>query len=89
MGKTTRHLSVRVSEHIGESYRTGSTLASPPFSAIRDHSQSHINHKITHNQFKVIATTNSDSELLIKESILIKQIQPSLNNMEAIQLNVL
>ena len=89
VGKTTRHLTVRISEHIGESYRTGSALASPPYSSIRDHSQTHNNHRITRDQFSVIATANSDSELLIREAILIQQMQPILNNMEAINLNVL
>ena len=34
MGKTTRHLVVHISEHIGISYRTILPLTSPPFSAI-------------------------------------------------------
>ena len=51
-------------------------VLSPPFSVIRDHSQSHGNHKVTQNQFSVIATANSDLELTIKESILIRQQQP-------------
>ena len=89
VGKTSRHLAVRISEHLGESYRTGSLLSSPPFSATRNHSELHNNHKVTPDQFSIIATANLDSELIIKESILIKQLEPDLNNMESIQLNVL
>ena len=47
------------------------------FSAIRNHSQSHNTHTIIHDQFTIIATVNSDSEWIIKESILIKQLQPN------------
>ena len=64
---------VRISEHIGESYRTGMAHLSPPFNAIRSHSQSYNNHRITHEQFTVISTANLDSELIIRESIFIKQ----------------
>ena len=82
-------MTVRISEHIGESYRTGSALISAPFSSIRDHSQAHNNHMITREQFSVIATANSESKLFKKESLLIQQMQPILNNMDAINLNVL
>ena len=80
-------MTVWVSEHIGESYRSGSAIGSPQFNSIWDQSQTHNNHKITRDQFSVIAAVNSDSELLIKESILIQQMQPVLNNMEAMNIN--
>ena len=90
IGKTSRHLSTRVSEHIGVSYRTKRALTSPPFSSIREHiaSSGHKNYSITPNQFHIITSAQNDLELVIKESLYIKKLRPSLNDMEAAKLRV-
>ena len=50
----------------------------PPYSVIYEHSKACT--KIFFNSFKIIANGKSDIELLIKESLLIKDYCPSLNN---------
>ena len=89
IGKTSRHLSTRVSEHLGVSYRTAVPLTNPPFSAIRNHINfNHNNYTISPNEFTIIESALTDFQLLKKESILIKQIQPNLNNMESVSLKI-
>ena len=89
VGKTSRHLSTRVSEHQGVSYRTLVPLTNPPFSAIKNHTNfNHNNYTISPNEFTIIESAQTDFQLIKKESILIKQIQPNLNNMESITLKI-
>ena len=89
IGKTSRHLHTRISEHLGISYRTSVPLTNPPFSAIRNHTlTNHNNYSISPEEFSIIESTHSDFELLTKESILIKQIQPNLNNMDSLSLKI-
>ena len=88
IGKTSRHLSTRISEHLGQSYRTGINLSNPPFSAIREHT-SNSTCNIERENFNIIATATSEIDLIIKESILIKQSNPPLNNMDSLQLRIL
>ena len=70
IGKTSRHLHVRICEHMGVSNLTNSSRLTPPYSAIHEHSKACT--KICSNSFNI--------ELLIKESLLIKDYRPSLNN---------
>ena len=89
IGKTSRHLSTRISEHLGVSYRTSVPLTNPPFSAIRNHiNTNHSNYSISPSEFTIIDNAPTDFQLLKKESILIKQLQPNLNNMESINLKI-
>ena len=90
VGKTVRHFSTRISEHRGVSHRTNQPIMSS-HSSIRSHinNNNHHNYSITPEQFKILVTSTSDFELLLKESILIKQLKPSLNDMEAINLKIL
>ena len=85
IGKTLRHFSVRISEHRGLSYRTNKPLLSPPFSSIRNHNQSC---EVKPDNFKIIASGQSNLELLIKESILTKQIKPNIIGVEPLKLKV-
>ena len=78
IGKTFRHLHVRICEHTGLSNLTNSSLLTPPYSAIHENSKACT--KIVSNSFKIIANGNSDIELLIKGSLLIKVYRPSFNN---------
>ena len=61
IGKTSRHLSTRIAEYMGISFRTGLTLTSPPFSQIRNHvseeQETHHNYNINKEQFKIISKT--------------------------------
>ena len=76
--KTFRHLHVRICEHMGVSNLINSSLLTPLYNAIHEHSKACS--KIVCNSFKIIANGNNDIELLIKESLLIKDYHPSLNN---------
>ena len=69
IGKTIRHLSVRAKEHF--SSRTPS--------AISDH-LSICNQSFHINKFSILATGLNDFDLKVKEALLIKHHQPSLNN---------
>ena len=86
IGSSKRLLKVRIDSHRGVSYRTGCKLSNPEFSSIRNHVKScktHINNK----DFCVIGQTSNNSDLTILESLLIKQLVPSLNSQtSAIQL---
>ena len=79
IGKTERHLCVRVSEHAGISYRTGIQLTSPCHSAIRDHCLT-AGHNFDNNNFKILATNKCSFELGLLESIMIKKYKPVLNS---------
>ena len=90
VGKTTRHLGTRISEHLGVSYRTLLPLTSPPFSAIREHTANpyHQNYKISAEQFKILASAQFELDLLIIESLIIKNTKPNLNNMDSLNLRI-
>ena len=68
VGKTKRHLKKRFDEHRDVRKLT----------AVSTHMIS-TNHDIDFNNVKVLANGNTDTELLIKESLIIKQLKPSLN----------
>ena len=78
IGKTSRHLHQRVSEHVGISSRTGKTLGAPPFSAIREHAIT-AGHPIDPLQFKIISSASHSLDLAIHEALLIQKEKPSLN----------
>jgi len=72
IGKTKRHLSVRIKEHIS---------GNPSQSAIHHHVQNCItcsSHNLN-NCFKIIDTGSNDSITKIKESFYIKRHRPKLN----------
>ena len=82
------NVKVRIEEHRGLSFRTGLPLSSPLHSSIRNHTFNNNNCSISHDDFNVIATGNTEMELYTKESILIKQQRPTLNDMNSILLRV-
>ena len=86
LGSSRRQFLVRVGEHRGISVRSNLPFQSPPFSAIREHSQS-TGHPLLQNNFKIIATTKR-SDLLILESLHINKSKPSLNTGLPIDLNI-
>ena len=78
IGKTNRHFGVRVSEHIGQSVRTGKTIQPQIESAIQQQFKTtgHIRDK---NNFKIIDRANNDFTTHIKEALHITTQKPKLN----------
>ena len=81
IGKTKRQIRVRQFEHMGRSIRTKRPLGSPPFSAIRQHSES-TDHPIHLDSFSVVTTRSKEVELSTIESLYIIKDKPSLCNNE-------
>ena len=79
LGKTCRHLHTRISEHCGISALTGNPLSCVSKSSISDHSRE-AGHPIEPSDFKIVTSANSNHNILIKESLLIAQTKPWLNN---------
>ena len=63
---------------MGISAFTGKPLSKPPFSNIPDHHQAS-GHPISPDDFSVLSTGSSSFELLLRESLLISKLKPSLN----------
>ena len=80
VGKTTRNLSTRISEHLGVSSRTGKQLTAPSFSAIRQHGEL-TGHALNAGQFRVVTQAPSSTDLDIYEALVIQKSLPSLNTM--------
>ena len=76
---TSRNFYTRVSEHRGVSHRTGRPLTKPSHSAIRDHVEA-CNATISDINFKILDTTNNNTDLRILESLYIYKLKPQLNN---------
>ena len=55
IGKTMRTLATRIAEHSGMSIRTGNLLSSPPYSAIREHLETHGGVRVNPSNFKVFS----------------------------------
>ena len=80
IGKTKRHLKVRLCEHLGISNKTGKALKYNPNNAtvVKQHLVES-NHQGDFSNFEVIGRAKTDYQLLIKESLLIARLNPSLN----------
>ena len=78
IGKTFRHMKVRVSEHQGVSPRTGKHLKGTLSTSVRDHMLD-CNHVVAWDDFKVLGRESNHWLLEIKESLFIKRDRPSLN----------
>ena len=81
IGCTSRHYETRISEHLGVSSRTKRPLTQPPFSSIRNHSNS-TGHILSTDAFSILAQC-SNIDLHILESIYIRIMKPSLNEMSS------
>ena len=68
IGKTSRWLGERISEHSGVSHRTGNSISNPLYSAIREHMHEH-NHHVNPSSFTIISKGKSDLDLDILESL--------------------
>ena len=77
VGKSERHFSTRREEHFGRSVRTGSYLAKPSHSAIREHCHFE-NHAMKKENFSVVANTSGKLDLSIMEALYQYKLKPSL-----------
>ena len=81
IGSTTRRLGERVCEHLGVSFLTGARLSNAR-SSILDHSRD-TGHPILKDSFKIIGGCKADDNILLLESVFIKYMRPTLNNMDS------
>ena len=82
-GGTCRHLSIRVGEHLGVSPLTGKKSKSKKSTstAVKDH-MLFCDHIVSIDDFKILATSDSDFHVKVKESLLISRDEPILNKNE-------
>ena len=80
IGKSIRHLSVRVAEHVGVSALTGKDISTQP-SAICDHLRFTECGASRHSldEFAILASASNNYALEIKESLMIHRDKPLLN----------
>ena len=78
VGSTKRLLKVRIDSHKGISHRTGCRISNPEFSSIREHSKK-CKTFIDYKNFDIIGQVTNDHDLPILESLMIKQLVPTLN----------
>ena len=77
--ETCRHLNIRVGEHSGVSPLTGKKSKAKTITAIKDH-MLFCNHVVSLE--KILASSNSEFHLKIKESLLISRDKLELNRNE-------
>ena len=81
-GESCRHFKVRVGEHPGISPLTSKQSKSKKSIAFKDHMLM-CDQPVSFDDFKMLASSNSEFHLKIKESFLISRDQPILNRNEA------
>jgi hypothetical protein len=87
VGQTTRHLRHRIAEHAGVSHLTYKPVKNVVHSSIRDHLIHCREGECSLHNFKIVASSSSEFELLIKEKLFIDNKKPSLNgNTGAVEL---
>ena len=80
-GETCRHLSVRVDEHSGVSPLTGKKSKSKKSTAVKD-DMPLCDHIVSIDDFKILATSDSDFHVKVKEILSISRDEPILNKNE-------
>ena len=80
-GETCRHLNIRVGEHSGVPPLTGKKSKAKTTTAIKNH-MLFCDHIFSFEDFKILASSNSEFHLKIKESLLILREKPELNRNE-------
>ena len=78
IGQTSRHYHIRVSEHLGLSSLTGMALKCRSHSSIFDH-HLQTGHNIGATDFRILASSQLEADLLAREAILISHKKPPLN----------
>ena len=79
IGSTKKMLTLRVDEHRGFSSRTGRPIQNPHFSTVRNHCLDTCNICFDLTDFKILTKCQTETELRIAETILIKMKRPVLN----------
>jgi hypothetical protein len=69
----------RISEHMGVSPLTGKERSISTMSSILAHKHMH-KHPVSASDFKILLSGTSEWDLLIRESLLISQLNPVLNS---------
>ena len=77
-GETCRHLCVRVGEHLGVSPLTVKKSKSKKSKVVKDH-MLFCDHIVSINDFKILATSDSEFHVKIKDSVSITRDEPILN----------
>ena len=80
-GKTCQQLSVRVGKHLGVSPLIEKNSKSRKSTAVKDH-MLFFYHIVSIDDFKMLATSDSDFYVKVKESLLISRDEPILNKNE-------
>ena len=80
-GETCRHLRVRVGKQSVVSPLTGTNLKSKKSTAVKDY-MLFCDHIVSIDDFKILATSDSDFHVKVKESLLISRDEPILNKNE-------
>ena len=80
-GETCWHLSIGVDKHSGVSPLTGKKSKSKESTAVKDH-MLFCDHIVSIDDFKILATSDSDFHIKVKESLLISRDEPILNKNE-------
>ena len=78
VGQTRRHIHTRISEHMGVSPLTGKKRSVSTMSGILAHIHN-TKHDISPSDLKILSTATSETDLLIRESLLISKLNPILN----------
>ena len=78
VGQTRRHIHTRISEDMGVSPLTGKERSISTMSSILAHKHMH-KHPVSASDFKILSSGTSEWDLLIRESLLISQLNPVLN----------
>ena len=73
-----RWLGMRVCEHCGHSFRTGASLSNPPYSAIREHMESH-NAPVSKTSFEIIDSGNYEIDIRILETLHSMTLKPGIS----------
>ena len=81
IGSTFRNLKIRISEHMGVSYRTNTRITHPSYSRIREHSST-CKHVINEQDFSIRFRASCNLDLRIAESLFIMKDKPELNGTE-------
>ena len=78
IGSTCEQAKVRISQHLGRSFRTNNPLTNPPHSSPRIHAEEK-QHPFKPSDFTILDSATPDSDLRILESLYIFKLRPNLN----------
>ena len=78
IGQTSRLLHTRISKHLGISALTDKKRVNPPPTSILSH-HCDTGHPVSPDHFTILSSSSCNSERLVRESLLIRKLNPSLN----------